>query len=189
MRILIAVILLAFAGVSLAPNHSVAAAEQQRIEPQTIALDELLEAVSRKSGERFLQHSHIRSDVVIGEFRARDVTLETLHTVLRNNGLAAVTVDDFVSIIPVSLVRQHVLRGVDGEAVSIPGDEWVLRVLQPERAYATHLVPLLRPLVPQAGHLVGHANSNSLILVAPYDVARQIADVVATVDANSSPQE
>lgn len=179
MRTLNTVLVLVF--VSL-PSAFVVAEEQPPAVSEKLALDDLLETVSRKSGERFLRHVNVRPDVVAGPMRKRDVTLDSLHTILRNNGLAAVSTGNVVSIVPVSVVRQHPLRFVDNDDDVIPEDEWVTRIVRPQRAYANTLVAVLRPLVPQSGHLFADNESNMLTIVAPYGVTAHLADIVAAID-------
>ena len=189
MRILIAFVVIAIAGATFSPGYSFAAEEQEQVQQSRVALDELLDTVSRNSGEQFLVHANVRPDVVVGPMRTRDVSLTTLHTVLRNNGLAAVRAEGVISIIPVATVRQNPLRVVTADDDSIPADEWVLRSVRTKNGPPMQLVALMRPLVPQAGHLVAHASSSTLTIVAPYGVATHVVRLVEEMDRHSTAQE
>ena len=48
-------------------------------------------------------------------------------------------------------------------------DDIITQVVQVQNVGATQLVPILRPLVPQYGHLVAHPGSNMLINEYPND--------------------
>ena len=155
---------------------------------ETVELNELLDVVARKSGKEFLVDRRVPADVVVGTIKARNVDYPTLLTILRNNALAAATSDNGVRIVPVNLVRQHELPVLRDNDDTIPNDEWVTRLIQPEKAFSPRLVPLLRPMVPQAGHLVAESDSNVLIIVAPYGVTTRLVEIVDEIDQRTERQ-
>ena len=149
---------------------------------ETFELSELLDAVARKSGKEFLIDRRVPAEVVVGTVKLRDVDYPMFLTVLRNNGLAAVPSDKLVKVIPVGSVRQYALPILRENDDSVPDDAWVTRILQIEHTNAVRLVPLLRPMIQQAGHLVADSDSNKLIIVAPYGVTKRLAEVAREVD-------
>ena len=153
---------------------------------ETIELRELLDSMSRKSGTDFLVDRRVLAEVVVGTVRVRDLDYAMFLTVLRNNGLAAVPSDKAVRIVPVGSVRQYALPILREDDDSVPDDEWVTRILTIENTNAVRLVPLLRPMIQQAGHLVADTDSNKLIIVAPYGVTERLADIADEVDQPAS---
>lgn len=148
-------------------------------------LEGILDAVSRKSGKTFLVDARVSPSVVVGQPRAKDITFSMLLKVLRNNGLAAVIADDTVSIIPVATIRQHPLPLLFEDNEAIDEEEWVTRVIRLQNASAKHVVPILRPLLPQQGHLAAHVDSNTLILVDRYANARRVSKMILAMDASA----
>lgn len=67
--------------------------------------------------------------------------------------------------------------------------EWVATVIRPRTATAAFFVPILRPMLPREAHLVAHAESNSLLLIAPYAQAKHMATIIAALDEHAVPQE
>ncbi|MDJ0710415.1 MAG: hypothetical protein QNJ14_08500 [Woeseiaceae bacterium] len=193
MKRLVAIVVLT---VALAGYGGALAAEQGQAPKQsgpakhpTVELSELLDAVARKSGKEFLIDLRAPEEVVVGTIDIRDVDYGHLLTVLRNNGLAAAGSSKAVRIVPVAVIRQYELPTLRDNNDAIHEDEWVTRLLEPRNAVAPRLVALLRPLVPQAGHLFAEADSNLLIVVAPYGVTQQLVDVVNEIDQRiDSPQ-
>ena len=186
--IAITVLLVTFAGFT-----TVAWADEEQSAKQatheTVELSELLEVVSRESGNDFLIDRRVPAEVVVGTVKLRDIDYAMFLTVLRNNGLAAISSDKAVRIIPVSQVRQYklpMLRENDG---TIPDDAWVTRVMKIENTAAPRLVPLLRPMIQQAGHLVADADANVLIVVAPYSVTERLVDIVYEIDQRSGARQ
>ena len=186
MKKTIAIVVLSF---SLAGFTGSAQAEEGQSSKQpaqamheTVELKVLLDAVARKTGSEFLIDRRAPAEVVVGTVKLRDIDYAMFLTVLRNNGLAAAPADRAVRIVPVNYVRQHALRIVRQNDDAIPSDEWVTRILKVENTNAVRLVPLLRPMIQQAGHLVADTESNALIIAAPYSVTVHLAEIVKEAD-------
>lgn len=151
-----------------------------------VALGDLLESVSRNSNREFLVDSRVPADVVIGQFDWHDVTDRLLHTVLRNNELAAVTVQGVVNVVPVATIRQYPLPVLYEDDENMADDEWVMRIMRPKKLGAPMMVAILRSLLPQQGYLSAHPQSNTLMAVARYANARRIAEMVQDMDDHTS---
>jgi general secretion pathway protein D len=145
----------------------------------------LLDIVGKKSGRTFLVQAEVPSTVVVGQPRARDITYSMLLKILRNNGLAAVTDGDMTSIIPVAKIRQHALPLLFEDDDTIDSEEWVTRVIRLEKATATQMVPIMRPMLPQQGHLVANAQSNTVVIVDRYANVRRVVRIIAEIDSSS----
>ena len=186
MRTLFAGLVVAVACLTLSSGDVLADDHRQSL--QTMALEELLADVGRKSGESFLLDARVPARVVVGPLGKRDVTYPLLLTVLRNNDLAAVRVSGVVSIIPVGEVRNYTLPQANDDGPEMHDDEWVLRLVSVENAPASRLVPFLRPLIAKPGHLVGDDGSGTVIIVATYSVSERIADIIEELDQSYTGQ-
>jgi general secretion pathway protein D len=148
----------------------------------------LLDVVARKSDRVFAIDGIVSPDVVAGQISRTDITYGTLLVILRNNGLAAATIDGVTNIVPLSIIRQLPLPVLFENDDSIEGDEWVMRILKLRNAPATSLVPILRPIMPQAGHLAAHPLSNSLLIVDRYTNVQHLVEIISNLDAKTPPQ-
>ena len=61
-------------------------------------------------------------------------------------------------------------------------DEWVTRTVRLQHIDAVQTVPLLRPLLPQQGHLAAVPASNTLILVDRYGNTRRVLELLRAMD-------
>src|SRR5699024_4757457 len=66
------------------------------------------------------------------------------------------------------------------------GDELVTRVIAVENSPVSELVPVLRPLVPQYGHLAAVASANALIISDHANNIRRIETVIAHLDGSEA---
>lgn len=154
-----------------------------------VQLATILETVSKKTGRVFLTGSDVPGEIVVGQLKTKDITYSSLLIILFNNELAAVAAGDITNIVHAARVRQHALPVVLEDDDTIDDYEWVTRIVEVKNAHAPQLVPILRPMVPQMGHLVAHAGSNTMIIGARYDNAKRLADIISRIDARSTKQE
>jgi general secretion pathway protein D len=62
----------------------------------------------------------------------------------------------------------------------------VTLLVQPKKVCASYLVPVLRPLMPQAAHLAAEIQTNMLIINDRAGNARRIASLVDELDRRGS---
>ncbi len=88
---------------------------------------------------------------------------ETFLSILQVHDFVAVPSGPVIKIVPSNNARQMPANDLPRD-FSGGEDEIVTQVLQIKNVAAAQLVPILRPLVPQYGHLVAHPPSNMLII-------------------------
>jgi len=148
----------------------------------------LLQRIERASGKRFLVDPRLGSKIYLGTVEPNDVTYPALLAILRLNGFAAFESEGYVNLVPDANIRFHETRIAQADDESIPAEEFVTRVLAPKNIQAVMLVPILRPLMPQAAHLAAHSDSNQLILMDRYANVQLITAIVRTLDVPSARQ-
>jgi general secretion pathway protein D len=95
----------------------------------------------------------------------------------------AVDSGDLIKIIPDATARQFPSRmGTEGAAGP---DDMATSVVQLRNVGATQLVPILRPLIPQYGHLVAHAGSNMLIISDRAANVSRMVSIIRRIDQAS----
>lgn len=152
----------------------------------TVSLADVLKSVSKKSDRVFLVDAAVPARVIVGQLDNADVNYSSLLVILRNNGLAAVTIDDVTNVVPLATIRQFPLPILFAADDSVADEEWVTRVIHLENAAANMMVPIMRPLLPQQGHLVAHPATNTIVIVDRYANAQRVATLIEDLD--SQPQ-
>jgi len=102
-------------------------------------------------------------------------------TVLHVYGYTAVTDGSLTLVVPEFMVRQLALPVVSGKQTR-PEAEYVTKVIAVKSVPAPQLVPILRPMLPQQGHLVALPCMNSLIIVDTFGNVRRIEELVGALD-------
>lgn len=103
-------------------------------------------------------------------------------SVLNVHGFAAVPSGRVIKIVPSTTAKQDSIR----KCRNVNSDEMVTCVVPIKNASAIELVPILRPLIPQYGHLAGVASANALIVTDHSSNLKRIMDIVDSLDQSGS---
>lgn len=167
----------------LSPGGRIAIGSMAQTAMPRESLEEILSAVAERENLDFVLDVRVPAEVVVGQVRVRDLTYPVLLTVLANNGLAAITIGDVVSIVPVTVVRQHALPLLTEPDNAVADMEWISWVMQLQHVPAAETVPIVRPLLPQAGHLSANPTSNSILIVDRYANVQRVTKILRQLDA------
>ncbi len=138
----------------------------------------VVEAVSEVTGKNFIIDPRVTGKVTLlsATPMSADAFYEAFLSILQVHGYVAIPSGDLIKILPDATARQF--AGPLGIGKSAGPDDLATQVIQVRNVGATQLVPILRPLIPQYGHMVAHAGSNMLIIS---DRAANVARMVAII--------
>ena len=151
-----------------------------------IELEKVVSAVGKREKKEFLIHRDSKEYVYLGGRRLAELDYSLLLSVLRNNDLAAVEIDGIVNVVPAMGVRQLPLPTVNNDDEPLSDDEWVSRVIRVRNIPATQTVPILRPLMPRAGHLAA-LPPDQLLIVDRYGNSKRLTELVRQLDSSPQP--
>ncbi len=179
---------LGFALSCLLTCLSASAQQQQQqaiITPQFRDADlaQIIEAVSTITGKTFIVDPRVRAQVTIlsSTPMSPDAFYEAFLSILQVHGFVAVPSGNVVKIIPDANARQLPANDLPG-AVSADSDEFVTQVIAVRNISAAQLVPVLRPLIPQYGHLVAYPASNMLIISDRASNVNRMMRIIQRID-------
>src|SRR5271166_5750774 len=128
-------------------------------------LSQIIQAVSEVTGKNFIIDPRVNAKVTMlsATPMSADAFYEAFLSVLQVYGYVAVPAGKVIKIIPNTDARQ--LPSIDlPNSVSSSSDEMVTQIITMKNVNAAQLVPLLRPLIPQQGHLAAYPSGNMLII-------------------------
>jgi general secretion pathway protein D len=155
-------------------------AEESREGANTVPLTTVIAAVAKRSDKKFIVDPRVRGDAVLLQVDPTTLSYEGFLMLLNVHGFAAVTSDDYVRVVPEAIVRQLPLPIADGD--KHPAAEYVTRIWTVKSVPASHLVPLLRPLLPQQAHMVALPCTNNLIAVDTFGNTERIDQIIKSLD-------
>jgi general secretion pathway protein D len=159
--------------------------QPQRITPNFKDADitQIAEAVSAATGKTFIIDPRVRAQVTMLSATAMSPAAfyEAFLSILQVYGFIAVPSGDVVKILPDANARQ--IPGNDlPDHVSASSDEIVTQVMDVKNISAPQLVPILRPMIPQYGHLVAYPASNILIITDRASNVNRMMKIIRRID-------
>ena len=179
-------VMLALASAHAAPNEArPPAAADTMITPnyKDADLTQIVEAVSQLTGRNFIIDPRVKAQVTMLSATPMNAQAfyEAFLAILQVHGFVAVPSGKVWKIIPDANARQ--VPGNDlPDAVSSTSDELVTQIVQLKSVSAAQLVPILRPLVPQQGHLAAYPASNVLIISDRASNVNRMLRIIERID-------
>ncbi len=146
-----------------------------------------IETVAEATGRNFVVDPRVKAKVTVVSARPmdRDEVYQVFLSVLQVHGYAAVQVGQIIKILPDVNAKQGPVTTTEAKLQGM-GDELVTRVLPIKHVPAAQMVPILRPLVPQQGHLAAYPNSNVLVISDRAANIQRLITIVNRIDRPDS---
>ncbi|MCW8986056.1 MAG: type II secretion system secretin GspD, partial [Gammaproteobacteria bacterium] len=142
----------------------------------------VISAVSEMTGRNFIVDPRVKGKVTVISHRALKTSevYEVFLSVLKVHGFAAIPGDNVTKIVPEVNAKQDAI--ITGQKTVPLSDEFITQVLEIKNVEAAELVPILRPLVPQRGHLAAYPASNVLVISDSGANIRRLKNIISSID-------
>ena len=150
-----------------------------------LELADIIRGFSKRTGKKFIIDPRVRAMGGITGVDVGRITYEQLIALAAVHQFVAVPQGDFTIVVPDANARQQATPVYYDTSFKASDDEWVTLLLTGKNACTAYLVPILRPLMPQAAHLAANAQSNQLIVSDRAVNARRIAQLFFKLDESS----
>ena len=147
----------------------------------------LISTVSKFTGKNFIIDPRVKAKVTVvsSNTMSPEEVYEVFLSILQVHGYAAVPIGNIIKIIPevnakqtgVPLGKQRQLRD---------SDELITKIIRLDHVPAAQLVPILRPLVPQQGHLAAYNPTNTLIITDHEANIERLIQIIEGIDRPDS---
>jgi general secretion pathway protein D len=162
------------------------AQQQSTITPNYKDADirQIIEAVGAVTRKNFILDQRVNAKVTMlsSTPMSPEAFYEAFLSILEVHGYVAITTGDVVKIIPDASARQY--SGTVGSS-GAAADDIVTHVLKVDNVGAAQLVPILRPLIPQYGHLAAHPGSNMLIISDRAANVDRLVNIIRRIDRSN----
>jgi general secretion pathway protein D len=172
-----------------APGQPVQATQlsqpQQRITPNFKDADitQIAEAVAAATGKNFIMDPRVRAQVTMlsSTPMSPEGFYQAFLSILAVYDFIAVPDGNVVKILPDANARQ--MPSIDlPDHVSATSDEIVTQVIDVKNVNAAQLVPILRPMIPQYGHLAAYPAGNILIISDRASNVNRMIRIIRRID-------
>jgi general secretion pathway protein D len=147
----------------------------------------LISTVSKFTGKNFIIDPRVKAKITVvsSETLTPEEVYEVFLSILQVHGYAAVPTGSVIKIVPEVNAKQGPLPMTTTPA-GRGGDELITKVISLDHVPAAQLVPILRPLVPQQGHLAAYNPTNTLIITDHAGNIQRLMRIIAGVDKAES---
>ncbi len=143
----------------------------------------LIDTVAEVTKKTFVIDQRVKGNVTVVSSKPMDSeqVYQVFLSILSVHGFAAVPSGEVIKILPQNIAKSENIP-VLGEKESASGDALVTQVIQVKHVSAPQLIPLLRPLIPQQGHLVAYPSNNTLIVSDSANNIKRIQKIIQRID-------
>jgi len=172
---------LAICGLA-AMSASVAAQESSKTASGGMEIGELVARFAKRADKPFVIDPRARGQVSLAGVDAGAITYDQLLAILSVNNISVVESGGIIAVVPDASARQFPTPLYTDLNFKAADYEIVNLLVSPKKVCANFLVPVLRPLMPQAAHLAAEIQTNTLIINDRADNARRIAEMIDALD-------
>jgi len=173
------------ANTSVAPENSIEPTHTLNFREADI--NTVIDAISRITNINFIVDPRVKGKVTIisnKEMPSEDV-YQVFLSILKVHGFAAVVGGNVTKIVPEVNAKQDSIPFMN-KRVYKGSDAFVTRVIEVRYIDAAQLVPILRPLVPQRGHLAAYPASNVLVISDSSSNIQRLEKIIRSIDQATS---
>ena len=159
-----------------------ATAEEVTLNFSDADLVAVINSVSQITGKNFIIDPRVKGKVTVVSSKPLNETevYNVFLSILQVHGFATVPTENAIKIIPDATAKQS--AAPFDSASRNPGDQLITRVLTIDHINAAQLVPILRPLVAQQGHLAAYPTTNVLIISDRASNIQRIDRIIGEMD-------
>ncbi len=158
-------------------------AEEVTLNLKQADIDTLIHLVSERTGKNFVVDERVKGKVTVISAAPMDEAqlYQTFLSILSVHGFAVVPAGSIYKIVPEAMAKS-LDTPVLHQHQSAVGDEFITQVVEVKNINAAQLIPILRPLVPQQGHLAANPENNVLVISDRAANIERLLKIIRRVD-------
>ena len=149
-----------------------------------IPIERIIATVAHKTGKKYLLDPRVHAQVQIVGQDPASITYSELLTILQLHGFVAFEGGGYIRVLPDANARQTA-QPLMTDGQTYPDAEFVTSVIAVKNVPAAQLVPILRPLIPQYGHLAAYPCSNSMLIADSFANVKRIEAIIKALDVGT----
>ena len=166
------------ATTATAPSRTQQSAESWTINLKGAEIRDFIDQVAQITGETFVVDPRVKGQVSVVSSTPLDLSeiYQLFLSVMATHGFSVITQGEQARIVPNAEARAEADQGREA------ADRLETRLIQVQHGAANDLIPLIRPLVPQYGHLAAVASANAIIISDRSANIARIEDLLRQLD-------
>ncbi|MGD9168568.1 MAG: secretin N-terminal domain-containing protein, partial [Candidatus Thiodiazotropha sp.] len=158
-------------------------AEQITLNLNNADIEALIKTVSEHTGKNFVIDPRVKGKVTVISAHPLDSEefYQVFLSILEVHGFSTIPSGDVIKVVPDVKAKQGGIPTINAIG-QLPGDQIVTRIIQVKNVTSAQLVPILRPLIPQEGHLAAYPDTNVLIISDRRQNVDRLMKIIERID-------
>jgi len=150
-------------------------------------LNLLINTISEITKKTFVVDPRVKAKITVisSSPMEPDQVYEIFLSILSVHGFAAIENGPVIKIVPDSFAKSDNTPVLPPNE-NLQGDTLVTQIIQIKNVSAPQLIPLLRPLINQQGHLVAYPNNNTLVVSDRANTVNRLLEIIQRIDQPNS---
>jgi len=143
---------------------AVSVGQEVTLNLKNVDIENLIQMVSEVTHKNFVVDERVKGKVTVISSQPMDekVLYQTFLSILSVHNYAAIPSGEVIKIVPAAVAKSDRTPVNQNQAYS--GDAMITQIIEVKHLSAAQLIPILRPLIPQQGHIAAPPNSQYLII-------------------------
>ncbi len=141
-----------------------------------IPITDLMPKIGKSLKRDYVISSESSDATILTDIPAEQITYAQLLQILRAAGHTAINTENLINIVPLARAREMSVPLAE-EGSTYPAAQIVTRIIPLKNIPSTQAIPILRPLVPQYGHLAP-IPGGGIIITDSYDNIQRISAII-----------
>ncbi|MDM8566813.1 type II secretion system secretin GspD [Candidatus Halobeggiatoa sp. HSG11] len=143
-----------------------------------------IDIISKETGKTFVVDPRVKGKITVISSEPMDEQqiYDVFLSILSVHGFTAVSSGSVIKIIPENLAKSQDSPVLPVDKTPVDGSSFVTQIVTIKHVSAAQLIPLLRPLIRQQGHLVAYPNNNNLVIYDNANNVKRLLKIIHRID-------
>ena len=147
-----------------------------------------IDIISKETGKTFVVDPRVKGKITVMSGKPMDnkQIYDVFLSILSVHGFTAISTGSIIKIIPDNLAKSQNSPVLPIDKIPVVGNSLITQIVEIKHISAAQLIPLLRPLIRQQGHLVAYPTNNTLVI---YDNANNVNRLLKIIHRIDQPND
>lgn len=158
-------------------------AEEVTLNFKRMDINQLIGLISEVTHRTFIVDPRVKGEITVisNQPMNSEQVYEVFLSILSVHGFTAIPTGNVTKIVPDNLAKsQNTPVLLDND--TLVGDSIITQVVSIQHVSAAQLIPLLRPLIQQQGHLVAYPENNTLVISDQANNVKRLLKIIRRID-------
>ncbi|MCK5876206.1 MAG: type II secretion system secretin GspD [Candidatus Marithrix sp.] len=143
-----------------------------------------IEIISKETGKTFIVDPRVKGKITVVSSKPMDEQqiYDVFLSILSVHGFTAIPSGSIIKVIPENLAKSQDSPVLPIDKPPVDGSSFITQIIEIKHISAAQLIPLLRPLIRQQGHLVAYPNNNNLVIYDNANNVNRLLKIISRID-------